>query len=102
MNCPRCFGKGEVTSIMCLNPGDARQVTVHCGDCEGTGDVTQERLAVLKFGDRYRTDRVLSGHSLRERAEQLGVRPMVLSDVEQGRLNTQEAKDLYSRLTNEA
>ena len=101
MTCPKCKGRGERKSIICLNPSGARQVIAHCGFCEGAGEVCEEKAKAIDIGRQIMAHRLKDGETIRQRATKLGVTPTDLSAVEQGDINTYERKELFGKLISE-
>lgn len=81
MQCTKCSGQGYHTGYAC--PG-FRPVKLPCGPCGGSGVITEEDAARIWRGKQIRQARVDAGLSLKEKAEHLGITPMMLSRMERG------------------
>ena len=82
--CPDCAGSGAISGIACgPRGGDVR--SFKCSLCEGTGQVSAERLAKVEAGRRMRDERRARGITQRERAAELGMDDVAYSRLENGR-----------------
>ncbi len=86
MPCFDCHGEKEISRLAHLDTGICEWRTFRCFTCEGTGVVTTEYYAAWQEGRRRHNLRVHAHLSSREMAEKLGVRPVVYSAMEQGRV----------------
>lgn len=91
VQCPRCEGRKKVVAFgIVYKPGhDGPPVNlVLCPCCDGVGELTQERMARMQLGERFREYREKLGLGLRAAANEWGMKPSELSYIEQGRTVT--------------
>jgi hypothetical protein len=88
--CPHCNAPGQRNLYFATveRPDGSlgsRTGYASCRTCQGTNEVTQERLVAITQGKAIRDHRVhVLRLSLRERAKQLGMSPSDYSHLEQG------------------
>lgn len=93
VTCPKCDGKGYRWSTPPgFNPFEAggwttaRAMQKHpCRRCGETGQITADHARRISEGRAMRDARVARMQSQRERAEELGISPEKLNDMEQGK-----------------
>ena len=85
--CPECPRNG--IQITC-GPGTSqiRQIgPADCRVCAGTGVITQEKKRWLDIGGGMRNNRLARNLSGREEARRRGMSPVVLNDMEHGKIS---------------
>ncbi len=87
--CPSCGGAKTGYRISCGDRG-CRTSEITCDFCKGEGQVSSEVSERWNKGHAMRDARVKRGLSLFEGAAILGIDPMVLNDIEQGRRSSDE------------
>lgn len=80
--CPLCNGLGYTGEYVIRER--AKRLT--CRLCLGFQIVTEEKAEMYREGRRRREDRVSRGLSGREEARRLGIEPLALNHMEQGRI----------------
>lgn len=97
MKCPNCDnGVGPTPAHIRFAPGKepktdaelkaAYEALSKCRTCDGTGQVTAEKLLWLSLGNAMRQRRKDLGYGLRHAAETIGMSPVLLSKMEQGEI----------------
>lgn len=89
VTCPNCLGKGYTFAhVRGIRDGktfsEFRDLV--CSTCFGDKVITADHQARITKGERRREDRKARGLSLREEAKRLGISPVELSDIENGRV----------------
>jgi hypothetical protein len=79
--CPECKGEGAVHGFGC--PG-FRPITIPCDLCKGTKEVDRKFLRWIAMGEQLRVDRRARNKTLREEAQERGMKASDLSDMERG------------------
>lgn len=77
IECPKCHGDGKLLFV--FQPGSLK-----CRLCDGSGKISEEQARWVKAGRAHRNLRVGRNQSLKVRAQQLGIRMMELSEMENG------------------
>ena len=86
VECPCCMGDGYGPAFVSRTDGDCGfEPALRCSRCKGDGKVPAEMVGWIADGRRLRDERVASGKSLRERAHELRISVVHLSDIEMGR-----------------
>ena len=89
--CTKCLGMGGAFTL-------AGPRYVICSFCDGTGLVTDQKLARIERGERIRRARIAEGKSVREKGAELGIEPQLLSAIEFGRAEIdKEWDDVFTR-----
>lgn len=83
MSCPKCNGEKVLHGLGC--PG-GRIVQINCFQCKGTGDLTAEQWEWYQEGQKLADWRRSRDLSCREEAKRRNMRPIELTDMEQGRI----------------
>lgn len=87
-SCPRCSGSGEVTVVFVTAKPRSCGMPMGeypCDACDGTGQVTCNKLHRMKRGESLRHYRVkVCGLGLREAARLWNIKAVDLSRIEQG------------------
>lgn len=88
MVCPACDGRKEV--MVHCNRGDQPHTweMMLCRTCYGKGEITEEHSRRIEEGEKLRADRLARNLSLIQEAARLGITPMTLSRIENGREST--------------
>lgn len=73
-----------------------------CATCQGTNQIDAEYHRRITVGLSIRNFRVSEGITLRKAAELLGCSPVSMSNIERGRLVSQEDYAAWNRITNES
>ena len=89
--CPGCGGAKSSFAIACSDRG-CQTGTRACSFCKGEGQVSSEAGERWHQGRALREARVGRGLTLSEQAAILGIEPIVLNDIELGRLSFEQAK----------
>jgi hypothetical protein len=89
ITCPSCDGDKQLPAFVSYAPGFSGPPVrlLPCPECDGVGSITQEHQARKQLGEsmrKYRTNALQLG--LREAADKWGMRPSVLSMIEQGKI----------------
>ena len=98
--CPSCSGSGRFWGFVETTRGGTSG-TFACRQCDGAGQVDDERAELLRLGEAMRDHRHAHNQSLRQVALLLGVEPRHLSQVENGRASLEETRTLHLRATKE-
>jgi RecJ-like exonuclease len=82
--CPKCHGRGEsqLGVLACRRDGtsELKYRKAICLGCDGTGQITESRLADMNQGQADREMRVHGAYKTQhERATELGITPQELS-----------------------
>ena len=89
--CPRCGGAKAGFAIACSADG-CRTGMRACDFCEGEGQVSSEAAERWRAGKAMRDERVKQGRTQEQEAELIGISPIELNDIEQGRRSLDELK----------
>lgn len=86
MICPRCDGAKQVIADHArMADGSSRYgLAMVCSQCGGTGEIDLDACLRIEAGNRLRAARLARGMGLRSEAERRGMRPSILSLMEQG------------------
>jgi len=94
--CPTCRGAKVLKGFGC--PG-FKPITLPCYDCDGTGEVSDERAIWRRDGEGLRKFRQVRDLSLHEAAAWLGCPAREWSDAEHGKV---DPSDLSGRVQRKA
>ncbi len=84
--CPDCNGNRR--TLAHVHRGDRPHTweMLDCATCGGEGLVSREHLERIREGESRREGRKSRGLSLREEAARLGITPVALAAIENGRI----------------
>lgn len=87
IQCPSCHGEKTVMAFVDYagRPGEVRMV--NCPTCEGEGTITQEQARWRDMGKRIREQRRKQRLTLQQRAAQLRIGLVKLSQAESGKID---------------
>jgi len=93
MECPDCSGDGKVIGLFAIRTDGGCDPCREfpCFRCGGSGSVPDETTVWMTTGKAMREDRKSRRNTLRKEAEERGMRPSVLSDMERGRVEPKPA-----------
>jgi hypothetical protein len=91
--CPACKGTANVAAYTLRGCGASYDPLHPCGTCTGLGRLSPEREAWWQKGRAHRMARVGRMESLAECAQRLGLTPVQLSALENGRKNPEALPD---------
>jgi hypothetical protein len=89
ITCPACEGKKQLPCFVAYAPGFSGPPVrlMNCPDCAGLGTVTQEFIKRKQLGESMRNYRVnILQMGLREAANEWGMKPSELCQIESGRV----------------
>jgi len=90
ITCPDCDASGAVAGFACSMDYGCSVRTIPCFRCKGERMIPSEMAEWIRYGEAIRTDRIREGCGIRERARMLGITPLILSDVEHGKVDLRE------------